>query len=161
MVLKPPLKQSPAVGTFQCPTHGAALKNWWSLVGIPTATTLRKYHATPELWWREAGTSEASRDGKDNHKATIALWMHGKARVYSFSSSSPYTGIYRERDQGNSTAFFYAVVAENDYFLYLRCMLIISGNLITEEFSPAPPLMWLFLCFLREIRARLTILSGA
>lgn len=33
MVLKPPLKQSPAVGTFQCPTHGAALKHWWSLLG--------------------------------------------------------------------------------------------------------------------------------
>lgn len=33
MVLKPPLKQSPAVGTFQCLTHGAALKHWWSFLG--------------------------------------------------------------------------------------------------------------------------------
>lgn len=27
------LKQSPVVGTFQCPTHGAALKHWWALLG--------------------------------------------------------------------------------------------------------------------------------
>ena len=95
MVLKPPLNVLLMV------LHGRAGGRCW---GLPTATTLRKYHATPARWWRGAGTSEASRDGEDNPRATIALWVHRKARVYASSSPPPFTSICRERDQANTTA---------------------------------------------------------
>lgn len=146
MLLKPPLKQRPAVGTFQCPACGAALKHWRSLLGSAHHT---KYHTTPAQWGRGAGTPEASRDGEDNHRATIA-WEGLNLPILL-----PTTLHQHLHSEGLSQHHRRA------YFLYLRCVLIISGNLITKEFFPAPSLMWFFLCFLREIRARLTFLSGA
>lgn len=56
MVLKPPLKQSAVVGTFQCPTHGAALKGWWSLLGSAHC------HHAEELSHYPSTVMERSRD---------------------------------------------------------------------------------------------------
>lgn len=66
----------------------------WSLP--PTASMLRKRCTALAQCWRGAGTSEASREGEDNHGAAIALRVHGEARICSASSPPPVTSIHRD-----------------------------------------------------------------
>lgn len=90
-----------------------------------------------------AGKSEESRDGEDNT---------GSFNLLTILPSTPHQHLQREGPSWRH---------RRDNLLYPRRVFIISGNFTTKEFPPAPSLTWLFLCFLREIRACLTFLSGA